>query len=40
MKQKSLHIVLDLEKDMISDPGFEMVEQEVHRVRRTQDGSL
>ncbi|KAF7588283.1 hypothetical protein BBP40_005937 [Aspergillus hancockii] len=40
MKQKSFHIVLDIEKDMLKDPDFGKVEHEVHRVRRARDGTL
>ncbi|KAK2808745.1 hypothetical protein FQN50_004417 [Emmonsiellopsis sp. PD_5] len=40
LKQRSFHIVLDIEKDMLSDPDFDMVEHEVHRVRRTKNGTL
>ncbi|KAJ9301884.1 hypothetical protein DTO271G3_750 [Paecilomyces variotii] len=40
MKQKSFHIVLDIEKDMLKDPDFEQLEHEVHRVRRARDGTL
>ncbi|KAH8425538.1 uncharacterized protein LDX57_003289 [Aspergillus melleus] len=40
MKQKSFHIVLDLEKDMISEPDMKTVPHEAYRVRRAQDGSL
>ncbi|KAK2778756.1 hypothetical protein FQN53_001653 [Emmonsiellopsis sp. PD_33] len=39
MKQRSFHIVLDVEKDMLSDPDFDRVEHEVHRVRRTKNGT-
>lgn len=39
MKQKSFHIVLDIEKDMLKDPDFEQLEHEVHRVRRARDGT-
>ncbi|EQL34443.1 hypothetical protein BDFG_03788 [Blastomyces dermatitidis ATCC 26199] len=37
MKQRSFHIVLDIEKDMLSDPDFERVEHEVHRVHRAKN---
>lgn len=40
MKQRSFHIVLDIEKDMLSDPEFETVEHEVHRVHRAKNGTL
>ncbi|PGH35731.1 hypothetical protein GX50_01444 [[Emmonsia] crescens] len=40
MKQRSFHIVLDIEKDMLRDPDLERVEHEVHRVRRAKDGTL
>lgn len=40
MNQKSFHIVLDLDKDMLKDPDLGTVEHEVHRVRRAEDGSL
>lgn len=40
MNQKSFHIVLDIEKDMLADPDFETVDHEVHRVRRAKDGTL
>lgn len=40
MKQRSFHIVPDIEKDMLSDPDFERVEHEVHRVHRAKNGTL
>ncbi|EER45171.1 conserved hypothetical protein [Histoplasma capsulatum H143] len=40
MKQRSFHIVLDIEKDMLSDPDLERVEHEVHRVHRAKNGEL
>lgn len=40
LNQKSFHIVLDIEKDMLREPNLETVEHEVHRVRRAEDGTL
>ncbi|KAB8077143.1 hypothetical protein BDV29DRAFT_168838 [Aspergillus leporis] len=40
LKQKSFHIVLDIDKDMLRDPDFEKVEHEVHHVHRARDGTL
>ncbi|KAE8147974.1 hypothetical protein BDV25DRAFT_159178 [Aspergillus avenaceus] len=40
MGQRSFHIILDLEQDMLQDPNFERVEHEVHRVRRNRDGTF
>lgn len=40
LQEKSFHIVLDLDKDMLKDPDLGTVEHEVHRVRRAEDGSL
>ncbi|OAX81898.1 hypothetical protein ACJ72_03766 [Emergomyces africanus] len=40
MKQRSFHIVLDIEKAMLRDPDLETVEHEVHRVRRAKDGTF
>ena len=40
LKQRSFHIVLDIEKDMLRDPDLETVEHEVHRVHRARDGTL
>ncbi|OAX84896.1 hypothetical protein ACJ72_00718 [Emergomyces africanus] len=40
MKQRSFHIVLDIDKDMLSDPDFERVEHEVHRVHRATNDTF
>ncbi|OJD20430.1 hypothetical protein ACJ73_08235 [Blastomyces percursus] len=40
MKQRSFHIVLDIEKAMLRDPDLGTVEHEVHRVRRAMDGTF
>lgn len=40
MNQKSFHIILDQDKDMLIDPDLETVEHEVYRVRRAQNDSL
>ncbi|GAD99115.1 conserved hypothetical protein [Paecilomyces variotii No. 5] len=40
MKQKTFHIVLGIEKDMLKDPDFEQIEHEVHRDHRATDRTL
>ncbi|OJD15230.1 hypothetical protein AJ78_04490 [Emergomyces pasteurianus Ep9510] len=40
LKQRSFHIVQDIEKDMFSDPDFDEVKHEVHRIRRAKNGTF
>ncbi|KAL5334670.1 hypothetical protein BJX70DRAFT_351118 [Aspergillus crustosus] len=39
LKQKTFHIILDLDKNQLTNPDLGSVEHEVHRVRRANDGS-
>lgn len=40
LKQKTFHVILDMEQDMLGNPNFDDVHHEVYRVRRDQAGNL
>jgi hypothetical protein len=40
LKQRTFHIVLDIDKDLVNDPDFKTLPHEAYRVRRGKDGKL
>jgi hypothetical protein len=40
LKQKTFHIVLDIEQHLLEEPNFDNLPHEIYRVRRDKEGNL
>ncbi|KAH6714416.1 hypothetical protein BKA61DRAFT_517633 [Leptodontidium sp. MPI-SDFR-AT-0119] len=40
LRQTSFHIIIDIEKDMLNNGGFQSLPHEIYRIRRSEQGDL